>query len=165
MAILEYNSNPQKYIPYDNRKAYFDNWKWVGKVIKQLTFCSSITSSILGGARHVMILMIQGGVQNLWKPDDVILERSLIVWHKFHRKNSTVSPLSAIKKLKRKYWHLTFSIDNIYKYVDEECINKTELQKHNILTPDNKGPFYHVLPYFYMCQHLNKCKIQKQTDT
>ena len=32
-----------------------------------------------GGSRPSMILMTQGGVQNLGKPDDVILERSLIV--------------------------------------------------------------------------------------
>ena len=30
---------PPKYIPYDNRKTYFDNLKRVGEVIKQLTFC------------------------------------------------------------------------------------------------------------------------------
>ena len=34
-----------KYISYDNRKAYFDNLKCVGKVIKQVTFCSNITSA------------------------------------------------------------------------------------------------------------------------
>ena len=32
----------------DIRKAYFDNLKHVGKVIKQLTFCSHIKPFILG---------------------------------------------------------------------------------------------------------------------
>ena len=44
--FMNHGSNPPKYIPYDNRKAYFDNLNCVGKVINQLTFCSSITSSI-----------------------------------------------------------------------------------------------------------------------
>ena len=57
--------------------------KHVGKVIKQLTFCSSITSSIQWGrgVKTCDDLDDSGGggkgVQNLWKPDDVILERSL----------------------------------------------------------------------------------------
>ena len=36
---------PPKYNPYDSKKAYFDNLKHVGKVIKQLNFCSHITPS------------------------------------------------------------------------------------------------------------------------
>ena len=38
-----------QYIPYDNRKAYFDNLKHFVEVIKQLTFCSIITSANKGG--------------------------------------------------------------------------------------------------------------------
>ena len=47
---ISMNTNPQKYILYDNRKAYFDHFKHVVKVIKQLTFRSSITSVYQGCA-------------------------------------------------------------------------------------------------------------------
>ena len=42
--FLKYSFNGPKYIPYYNRKAYFDNIKLVVKFIKQLSFCSIITS-------------------------------------------------------------------------------------------------------------------------
>ena len=42
--FLKYSFNGPKYVPYYNRKAYFDNIKLVVKVIKQLCFSSIITS-------------------------------------------------------------------------------------------------------------------------
>ena len=49
MAVMTLMDVMTKYSPYDGRKAYFDNLKRVGKVIKQLTFCSHITPSFYGG--------------------------------------------------------------------------------------------------------------------
>ena len=53
-----------------NIKAYFDNVNCVRKVIKQLTFCSSITSANYGGGGCVYII-------DAGRSADVILECSL----------------------------------------------------------------------------------------